>query len=220
MADPIVTQQLVVLGAGGFGREVLDVVDAVNGSRPATAPAFEVLAVLDDGKPDPASLEAFGVPLLGRIEALHDLPLEVGYVIGIGSPQIRRAIDQAFQARPCPVLVHPSVTMGRDVHLGPGTVVCAGARLTNHIRVGRHVHLNLNSTVGHDASLASYVTVSPLVAISGNVILEEGVMIGTGASLNPGITVGAASIIGSGAAVAHDIPPGVMAVGVPAKPRG
>lgn len=215
------TQRLVIIGAGGFGRETLDVVLAINAARsPGEAPAFEVLGFLADGPdPDPATLAPYGVAHLGPVDLLDSMDPDVGYVIGIGSPQARRKIDSRYSHRPCPALVHPSATYSVAVDFGPGSIVCAGVRLTNNITLGRHVHLNINTTVGHDARLGDYVTVSPLVAISGYVTLEDEVMIGTGAALNPGITVGAGAVIGSGAAALKDIPAGVVAVGVPAKPR-
>lgn len=212
--------RLVIIGAGGFGREVLDVIDAINFEWSTTGETkYDVLGFLDDGIPDSRLLAPYGVHHLGPVAMLDDMPIDVGYVIGIGSPQVRRKLDEQHAGRECPVLVHPSATMGRAVELGPGSVVCAGVRLTNNIRVGRHVHLNLNSTVGHDARLGDYVTVSPLVAISGYVTLEDEVMVGTGVTLNPGLSVGAGAVIGSGAAALRDVGPGVTAVGVPAKPR-
>lgn len=213
--------KLVIIGAGGFGREVLDVIEDINPQRlMGYVDPFEVVGFLDDGEPDPATLAPYGVEHLGAVALLDEMPPDVQYVIGIGSPKMRRELDGRYLGRrESPTLVHPSVTMGRAVTFGPGTVVCAGVRLTNNIRVGRHVHINLNATVGHDAVLEDYVTVSPLVAISGYAHLESGAMIGTGATLNPGITVGAGAVVGSGAAALKDIQSGVTAVGVPAKPR-
>lgn len=212
--------KLVIIGAGGFGREVLDVIEAVNEVRaPAGMAGFEVLGFLDDGSPGLETLAPYGVSHLGPVDMLRSLDAEVGYVIGIGSPQIRRRLDESHRGRPCPALVHPAATVGRAVEIGEGSVICAGVRITNNIKIGRHVHLNINATVGHDTRLGDYVTVSPLVAVSGNVTLEDEVMLGTGATLNPGITVGTGAIIGSGAAALRDVAPGVTAVGVPAKAR-
>lgn len=214
------TQRLVILGAGGFGREVFDLIDAINSdSSSVETQPFEVLGFLDDGAPDAATLAPYVVEHLGPTSALETMPDEVGFAVGIGSPAARRKLVEQYAGRPQPALVHPSVTMGRAVTVGDGTVICAGVRLTNNIAIGRHVHLNLNCTVGHDARIDDFVTVSPLVAVSGYVSVETEVMVGTGVTLNPGTTIGAGSTVGSGAAVLRDVPSGVIAVGVPAKVR-
>lgn len=207
--------RLVVIGGGGFGREVLDLIDALPGdTRP------EVLGVVDDGVVDNRLLQAYSVEHLGPLAVLDDIAPDVGYVVAIGNPSIRAQIDALLRdRRPSPVLIHPSVTMGRRVELGPGSVLCAGARLTNHIDVGRHVHVNLNCTVGHDSTLSDYATLSPLVAISGNVHVGPGAFFGTGAKINPGLRVGGGSVVGTGAAVVREVPQDVTVVGVPARPR-
>lgn len=213
--------KLVIIGAGGFGREVLDVVEACNDDLAMVGQSLEAVGFLDDGDPDPKLLEPYGVGHIGPVSALESMPVDVGYVIGIGSPKARADLDARFaSSRDCPVLVHPSATVGRRaVEFGPGSIVCAQAALTNHIRLGRHVHVNLGSTIGHDATLADYVTLSPLVAISGGVKVEAGAFFGTGATVNPGLTVGAGAVIGSGASVIRDAPADAVSVGVPAKPR-
>ena len=209
------------MGAGGFGREVFDVVDAINAAQGSGEAAFEVVGYLDDGQPDPALLEPFGVGVLGGMRTLEELPADVQYVIGIGAPGTRRSLDAFGRStgRTSATLVHPQATVGRAVTLGEGCVVCSHVSITTNIRIGRHVHVNINSTVGHDVVIGDHVTLSPLVAVSGNVTLEDAVFIGTGATLNPGITVGAEAVIGSGAAVLKSVAAGVTAVGVPAKPR-
>lgn len=214
------TQQFVVIGAGGFGREVLDLIDdAILDTRIEGPDRFEVIGVLADPAPNMEKLDPYKVEYLGTPSRLHDMPESVGYVIAIGSPSAKRRIDAEFRHRPSPVLVHPSVHSAREIEWGPGTIVCANASITNHIRLGRHVHVNLNCTIGHDAVLGDYVTLSPLVGISGNVTIEDGAFFGTGATVNPGLTIGRDAVIGASAGVIRDIPAGVTAVGVPAKPR-
>ncbi len=215
------TQQLVVIGAGGFGREVVDVVEAINLERSTVGTAYEVLGFFDDGDADLALLEPYGLPHLGPVASVHDLPRDVAYVIGIGNPQVRARLDDQFMdERPSVTLVHPDATVTRLAELGPGTVVCAGARITNHVTLGRHVHVNLNATIGHDARVSDYVTLSPLVALSGNVRAEARAFFGTGALVNPGLRVGEDAVVGTGAAVVREVESKTTVVGVPAKPRG
>jgi len=206
----------VILGAGGAGRDILDVVEAIN----RHAPAYDFLGFLDDGPVDEARLLRRGAILLGPFAALGGLSAH--FVIGIGSGGLRRQIDQYASGLglDAAVLVHPQATMGADLVVGPGLVAAAGARVTSNVRLGRHVHLNLNATVAHDCTLGDYVTVSPGANVSGGVVLEDEVLVGTGSSINQGLTIGRGTTVGAGAAVVDDLAGGVTAVGIPARVRG
>lgn len=219
-------ERIVVIGAGGFGRGVVDVIEAINAQASTQSPAvsaarFDVVGFLDDGSPDPELLAPYGLRHLGPTALLATLPDDVGFVIGVANPRARATLDAygLRLGRGSPVLVHPRATLGRSVTLGPGTIVCAGATFTNHITLGRHVHINMNSTIGHDAVLDDYVTLSPQVAISGNVVAHARAFLGTGAKVNPGLTLGADAVVGTGAVVVRDVDAATAVVGVPARSR-
>ncbi len=206
----------MIVGAGGFGREVHDVVMALQ----AAGEPFEFVGFLDDVTPDADLLARRGGTHAGPLSELSRMG-GCQYVVGIGSPVVRRSVvalasQHGLEAA---TLVHPSATLGGDVVLGPGTVVCSHASLTTNVRLGTHVHVNLNATIGHDAVLHGFVTVNPGANISGNVVLEEGVTMGTGSSIIQGCRVGARTTVGAGAAVVRDLPADIVAVGVPAEPR-
>jgi hypothetical protein len=210
------------VGAGGFAREVHDVVEAINDAESSSSDRFEFLGFIDNANDHPELILDRG-PLLGDDEALAGLPAGAQYVIAIGNGGIRRAIDERATALglTAAILVHPSATMSAHrVELGPGSIICSHVSLTTAIRLGRHVHLNLNVTVGHDTVVGDYVTINPGASISGNVLLEDEVTIGTGAVIIQGKSVGARSMIGAGASVVRSIPADVTAVGIPAKVLG
>lgn len=209
-------QPLVIVGAGGFGRELLDVVRA---SNEAGHSDFELLGMLDDGDPDRRRLQHLGVSLLGPCAVAADLPAGSAFLIGIGAPGARADLDRRMTDAGliAVAVVHPRATIGAEVHLGDGTVVCAGAVLTTNIRTGRHCQVHVNAAVGHDCTFGDRVTVSPGAAVSGDVVLEDDVTVGTSACITQGLTIGAGSVVGAGAAVVRPVPAGVVVVGVPAR---
>lgn len=202
---------VVIVGAGGHGREVLQVLRDEGRA--------EFLGFLDDREPDPDLLSRIDARWLGPVAQLADLPEDVEYVVGIGSGAVRQAIDAQAGDRGAYTLVHPWASVGPDVALSPGVVVFAFATVTTNIRLGRHVHVGRGCAVGHDSTLEDYVTLFPLSSVSGNVHLKPKVTVGTTASIRQGLRVGDGTTIGSGAAVVTDLPPGVVAVGVPAAVR-
>lgn len=205
---------LVIVGAGGFGRECLDIVEALV----AGGAAYEFLGFTDDGGGDTALLTRRGARCLGPIA--ESTRLARYFVIAIGHGATRRTIDESLTAQgmQSPVLVHPHATIGSDCRVSPGTILNAGARVTTNISLGRHVQVHANATVGHDAELADYVSVFPGATVSGSVQLSTGVTVGTGANVLPGVTIGAHAFVGAGSVVIHDVEPGATVAGVPAKP--
>jgi sugar O-acyltransferase (sialic acid O-acetyltransferase NeuD family) len=205
-------QDLVIVGAGGHGRETLDIVEARN----AVEPTFAFVGFVADHA-DAMLLGRRRADLLGPVDVLRDH--RAAYVIGIGTSEARRDLDHRITGwgREAAVLVHPYASRGSDLRIGPGVLLAAGARVTTNVTLGRHTHLNVNAVVSHDSEVGDYVTLSPGVLVNGNVVLGEGAFLGTGAVVLPGRTVGAWARIGAGAVVADDVPPGSTAVGVPAR---
>lgn len=216
MIDATTSGRIVIVGAGGFGREVLDVIEAIN----AAGGSLDFVGFLDDGDVDHEQLRRRNAALLGPTSMLADI--DAAYVIGIGSGEVRRKLAATFDSMgvQAATLIHPVATIGGDSHLSPGCVVAAGARVTTNIRLGRHTQLHVNSTVGHDSVLEDYVSVYPGATVSGNVSLADGVTVGTGANVLPGINVGARAFVGAGAVVTCDVASDITVVGSPARPHG
>jgi sugar O-acyltransferase (sialic acid O-acetyltransferase NeuD family) len=211
--------RLVVVGAGGFGREVLDIVEAMN----HVGAEVDLVGSVDDDESTAELLRRRGGTPLGTTAAfLASLPAADGpaFVVGIGAGAVRRRIDREFTAAGlgAGVVVHPMASVGADTRIGAGCILAAGARVTTNITLGRHTHVHVNATVGHDATLGDFVSVYPGATVSGSVRLDDGVAIGTGANVLPGVHVGADAYVGAGAVVTTDVEPGVTVAGVPARP--
>ncbi len=211
-------EDLIIVGAGGFGREAVDVAEAMRSAD--GTPTWNVLGVADDrpSEPNLTRLSARGLRYLGTTSDVLAGAMSA-YVVGIGSPATRRDLVGLFdrQGWSAAVLVHPAASLGTEVMLGPGTVICAGARLTTNIRLGQHVHVNPNATIGHDTTLGDFVSVNPAASISGDCTVEDGVLIGVQGVVLNRLTVGTDALVGAAACVTSDVAPGTTVVGVPAR---
>lgn len=207
-------KDLVILGTGGLGRGIHQVVEDINQDQFT----WNLLGFLDQ---DPAKhgTPVHQFPVLGGIEWLHHHP-DVWLAIGVASPPVRRLICKELKKlghHKFPTLIHPLAWVANRVQVGEGTVILAGTKIDTDSRVGRHVVLNMDCTLGHDVVVDDFVTIAPGSHLSGWVHIEEGCDIGTNTAFIQHTTVGAWSIVGAGAVVLSDLPQNVTAVGVPAR---
>ena len=205
---------LVIIGAGGHGREVLDIVEAV---AAAGHREHEFVGFAADTAPDEELLRRRNADHLGPVAWVLDN--DVAYVIGIGDGAARRRVADLCDAagRRAATLVHPLASVGSDVEMADGCVLAAGARVTTNVRLGRHCHLNVNSSVSHDCRLDDFVTISPGAVLCGTVSVGAGVYVGANACILPGVTIGEGTMIGAGACVTRDVGAERTVGGVPAR---
>lgn len=209
-------QKLAIIGAGGFAREVRWLLNEIN----LQEHSYEFIGYLVS---DLANLGEHD----SKDEVVGDLSyLEHGRVdavaIGIGTPEARTRIGNQVQSQfpdlNFPALIHPSVRMQWETtKLGHGVILCAGTIGTVNIAVQDFAMVNLACTLGHECRIGKGAVLNPTVNISGGVVVGDNVLIGTGTQILQYVTVGDNAIIGAGAVVNRDIPPNVVAVGMPAR---
>lgn len=208
--DPI---PLVIVGAGGHGREVLDIVEAF----PDQA-GYQVLGFVSDPRDDGDLLERRGYRILGPVERQPDLAEH--FVLAVGSGPTRRSVAARLAGIPVS-LVHPAASVARETRdaAGPGLVVAAGAVMAGGVAVGSHVHVNTNAVVGEGVVLGGFVTISPGAVVEPGARLGADCLVGAGARVRGDVQVGDRCVVGAGAVVAADAPADSRLVGVPAHRR-
>lgn len=205
-------KSLIIVGAGGFGRETAWLVERIN----AVTPTWNLLGFLDDSPQNQGKL-VNGYPVLGPVTSAESYP-EAYFVCAIACTRVRRLIIHKLGAVRYATLIDPAAILSDRVTVGEGSIICARAVLTVDISVGRHSILDVACTVGHDTTLRDFVTLYPAANVSGSIDIGCGCELGTGSQVIQQLRIGENTIIGAGAVVIRDLPADCTAVGCPAKP--
>lgn len=204
---------LVIIGAGGFGREV----HAWAMQTEAFGRDWTIRGLIDDNldalrdRPSPGKI-------IGRVSDYAPMPDDV-FVCAIGIPAIKRKCSGMIAERGGVFInvIHRTVVIAHEVSLGLGVIACPFVVLSANVVVGDGVGLNLHASVDHDAKVGAWSQVNCHGDLTGGVVLEEEVFLGSHASVLPGLRVGRGAVIGAGAVVLQDVAPGVTVAGVPAR---
>lgn len=205
-------KKLIIIGAGGFGREVAWLVERINKQNPS----WNILGFIDDNG-EFKGREINGYKVLGGCETIKEYP-NAYVVCAVGASKVRKKIIDKIGKCNFATLIDPSVELSDFVRIGEGSIICANTIITVNIEIGSHVIINLDCTIGHDAVLNDFVTLYPNVNVSGMTVTGTCCEVGTGTQIIQGKRIGDYSIIGAGAVVVKDIPSKCTAVGSPAKP--
>ena len=207
----ISANQVVIIGAGGFSRELLQ--DVLDEGR------LTVRGFLDDR--DPADLELpEGYALLGSIADYVPAPGEA-FVLAVGEPNTRAQIADRFFAAGgrFETVVHPRSYVASSATIGAGSIIAPFASVGASAKVGELVQVHFYASVAHDVVVGRCTALSPYSVVNGGGRLGERVFLGTRATVNPLKAVGDGSKVTAGSVVYQDVPSGSIAMGNPAKAR-
>ena len=207
-------KSIAIFGSSGHARVIVDLAEKVG--------CYRIAGFIDSFRPK--GQDECGYPVLGCEADLPSIQSQYGVeglLIAIGDNWMRSRAWERVRAitenLPLLTAVHPSAQVGRDVHIGPGSVLLAGSIVNSGARIGTGCILNTNSSLDHDCEMGDFSSLGPGVTIGGNVQIGRYSAIGLSASIIHGITIGEHTVIGAGALVVRDMPEFVVAYGTPAR---
>lgn len=206
-------RRLLIVGAGGFGREVRGWVAQAGGALVEC----DKIAFLDK---NPAALDGYSVddPIIGD-PAMYAPQEGDLFICAVGDPATKLLLCRQLVARGARfvTLLHPSAVVGPRCSVGTGCIICPQVVLTADVTLGDFVTVNVCATIGHDARVGQGCTISGHSDVTGFAVLGEGVFLGSHASVLPGAKVEDYAVVGAGSVVIRRVPRYSTVVGVPAR---
>lgn len=203
---------LAIYGAGGLGREVLELACAIN----ERTNRWEHFVFIDDGDvPDIVS----GCNVYAYNDAKKTFGKNMEIVLGVGEPAIRGVLCDKIESDGyrLPTLIHPDVHIPRSTTVGKGVVIQYGCFISCDVVIEDRVYIQPQCNIGHDDVLKKGCMISGLSNLGGAVIVGENTYIGLGTAVRELVQIGDNTIIGMMSAVHRNIENGVVAMGNPAR---
>lgn len=206
---------LLIIGAGGVGREATLIVEAIN----RVHPTWDLLGFIDDFTA--VGTEYNGVSVLGPLDILMQYKEPIYVVCAIANYTVKKKIimkiKEFYPWVKFAKLIHPKVDLNPFMSIGEGCIIYQQVMMTVDVILGDHVIVCASTGIGHDSVIKDYCDILWNCNISGHVTLEEGCFIGSGATIVQGLKIGPQTKVGAGSVVLKSTYGYCTVVGVPAK---
>lgn len=201
-------KKILIFGAGGHGRVILDILLSDN---------QEVFGFIDEEEKK-KGLEIRSLKVWGDWNYLKKNE-NFKIALGIGDNEIRASIYERVKHMGFDVVtaIHPKAIVSKDVTIGEGVVIMPGAVINPGTVIETGVVVNTGATVDHDCYLRKFCQIWPGANLAGSVEVGEFSYVGTGAAVIKNIRIGRDVIVGAGAVVIKDIPDRIVVAGMPAR---
>lgn len=209
--------EIIIVGGGGFGREVHDwLVDVKNNQR-YYGEVFHIKGFLDHNQ---RCLDGFqGVA--GVIGSPDDYQIceNDRFVLAVGKVDVRKKLIRILKKKGASFfsLIHPTAIVSKTAMLGEGVMVCPFGLVNSHAQLGDFVLLNIFASVAHDAKIGDHSVLCPYATVNGFAKLGEEVFMATHSTVIPSISVGKGATISANSVATRNVPPGSVVFGVPGK---
>lgn len=209
-------KDIVIYGAGGFGREIACLVRLINEKESQ----WNIIGFLDDNPELKGTANEYGT-VLGDAEWLNAYEKPIAVAIAVGNPQAVESISQKV-TNPLveyPNLYAPSVTfLDKDsLKIGKGNIFCTNCFVSCNVTVGDFNLFNGYIPIGHDAEIGNYNVVMPSCNISGGVKIGNTNFLGVQSVVLQYIKIGNNTRIGANSVIMRKTKDGFLYIGNPAK---
>ncbi len=205
-------KKLVIIGAGGFAREMYDLANVCFGHDPS----FSVRGFLSDG---PSNIEELGYPpVLSTVAAYEPQPEDV-FFCAIGKVSDRQKTVTIIQEKGGVFinLIHPTAVISPSVKLGVGVGIKAFCVLASDVSIGDFSFLQSSVIMGHDVSIGRFCQVNSFAFFAGYAQVHDRSSVNAGAKLIQNVVVEEDAVVGVGSVVLRKVKRGTTVFGVPAK---
>lgn len=176
---------IVIIGAGGIGREAAWIIEEIN----KVENKLRLIGFVDDNM-SMWGQNLNGYEVLGGLNTLYPLKNKPQVIVAIANCKVKKAIVENLQGNfEFVTLIHPSVNVSSYVKIGQGTLIYPGVILTVNTTIGNHVLISGNCGIGHDTEIRDYSSVLWGCKFSGYNVIKEQCFIGIGASIAQGVNV-------------------------------
>jgi sugar O-acyltransferase (sialic acid O-acetyltransferase NeuD family) len=210
-------KDLVIYGSGGMALEVVQLIEDINEIKPE----WNILGYIDDVKGDQGENNPVvnDYKVLGTRSIVKDFDPSVYWIIAVSNPKFRKDIYDSLKCYNLKyaTLIHPTAKISKNVTIGEGTVVSYGCILSVNVALGKQIYLNMRTVIGHDTVIRDFSTCLIDCIVAGNVLIKEGVLLGSNCVIREKKTIGARSKISMGATVFFDVEDDVVVMNSPPK---
>jgi len=203
-------KKLIVIGASGFSKTVIEVIESQN--------IYDILGFINlESKPS----KVLGYAYLGDLSILKDLKESTFVVVAIGTNWLRKDVIVKVKAINPTIkfatIIHPTTVVSRSAEIGEGSVLCSNTYLGADTKLGKFNILYNGASIHHDSSTEAYCSIGPNSTIAGDSTIGERSAILMSSAVIHKTTIGKNVIVGSCSNVLDDIPNSKVAYGSPAK---
>jgi sugar O-acyltransferase (sialic acid O-acetyltransferase NeuD family) len=206
-------KDLIIVGAGGYGREVLQIVKDIN----KVEDKWNILGFINDIGDALDNYEC-DYSIIGTIKDW--IPQEgQEFVCAVADPLGKELVTKTLKEKGAVFTsaIHPTAYISEYAKVGEGVVMSIHSGISVNCKIGDFVTVLYSTIIGHDVNIGNYCTISSLSECAGGVELEEKVFLGSHVTVIPRKKVCTGAYVAAGSVVVTNIQPGNHVMGNPAK---